>query len=65
MQVGLTNNAQKAFEASLKGGLDAAPLSPEALRHQLLTTTSEMQDASTKEAATSVALATTRMCLPK
>ncbi len=51
MQVGLTNNAQKAFEASLKGGLDAAPLSPEALRHQLLTTTSEMQDASTKEAA--------------
>ena len=51
MQVGLTNNAQKAFEASLKGGLDAAPLSPEALRHQLLTTNSEMQDASTKEAA--------------
>lgn len=51
MQVGLTNNAQKAFEASLKGGLDAAPLSPEALRHQLLTTTGEMQDASTKEAA--------------
>lgn len=51
MQVGLTNNAQKAFEASLKGGLDAAPLSPEALRHQLLTTTNEMQDASTKDAA--------------
>lgn len=51
MQVGLTNNAQKAFEASLKGGLDAAPLSPEALRHQLLTTTGELQDASTKEAA--------------
>ena len=50
MQVGLTNNGQKALEASLKGGLDAAPLSPEALRHQLLTTTSEMQDASTKEA---------------
>lgn len=51
MQVGITNNAQKAFEASLKGGLDAAPLSPEALRHQLLTTTNEMQDVSTKEAA--------------
>ena len=51
MQVGLTNNGQKALEASLKGGLDAAPLSPEALRHQLLTTTSEMQDASTKDAA--------------
>ena len=51
MQVGLTNNGQKALEASLKGGLDAAPLSPEALRHQLLTTTNEMQDASTKEAA--------------
>ena len=51
MQVGLTNNGQKALEASLKGGLDAAPLSPEALRHQLLTTTNEMQDTSTKEAA--------------
>ena len=51
MQVGLTNNGQKALEASLKGGLDAAPLSPEALRHQLLTTTSELQDASTKDAA--------------
>ena len=36
MQVGLTNNGQKALEASLKGGLDAAPLSPEALRSALL-----------------------------
>ena len=51
MQVGLTNNGQKALEASLKGGLDAAPLSPEALRHQLLTNNSEMQDASTQDAA--------------
>ena len=36
MQVGLTNNGQKALEASLQGGLDAAPLSPEALRSALL-----------------------------
>ena len=36
MQVGLTNNGRKALEASLQGGLDAAPLSPEALRSALL-----------------------------
>ena len=51
MQVGLTQNSKADFEASLKGGLDAAPLTPEALRHQLLATNGHVQDASIKEAA--------------
>lgn len=51
MQVGLTQNGKADFEASLKGGLDAAPLTPEALRHQLLATNGHVQDASIKEAA--------------
>ena len=51
MQVGLSANGKAAFEASLKGGLDAAPLSPEALRHQLLTTNGHMHDSSIEEAA--------------
>ena len=51
MQVGLTPNSKADFEASLKGGLDAAPLTPEALRHQLLATNGHVQDASIKEAA--------------
>ncbi len=51
MQVGLTQNSKTDFEASLKGGLDAAPLSPEALRHQLLTTNGHMHDSSIEEAA--------------
>lgn len=50
MQVGLTQNSKADFEASLKGGLDAAPLTPEALRHQLLATNGHVQDASIKEA---------------
>ena len=51
MQVGLTQNSKTDFEASLKGGLDAAPLSPEALRHQLLATNGHMHDSSIEEAA--------------
>ena len=51
MQVGLTQNSKADFEASLKGGLDDAPLTPEALRHQLLATNGHVQDASIKEAA--------------
>jgi hypothetical protein len=51
LQVGLTQNSKADFEASLKGGLDAAPLTPEALRHQLLATNGHVQDASIKEAA--------------
>ena len=51
MQVGLTQNSKSDFEASLKGGLDAAPLSPEALRHQLLATNGHMHDSSIEEAA--------------
>ena len=51
MQVGLSANGKAAFEASLKGGLDAAPLSPEALRHQLLATNGHMHDSSIEEAA--------------
>ena len=51
MQVGITQNSKADFEASLKGGLDAAPLTPEALRHQLLATNGHVQDASIKEAA--------------
>ena len=51
MQVGLTQNSKTDFEASLKGGLDAAPLSPEALRHQLLATNGHMHDSSIDEAA--------------
>lgn len=51
LQVGLTQNSKADFEASLKGGLDAAPLTPEALRHQLLATNGHVQDASNKEAA--------------
>ena len=51
MQVGLTQNSKADFEASLKGGLDAAPLTPEALRHQLLATNGHVQDASIKEVA--------------
>lgn len=51
LQVGLTQNSKADFEASLKGGLDAAPLTPEALRHQLLAINGHVQDASIKEAA--------------
>ena len=51
LQVGLSANGKAAFEASLKGGLDAAPLSPEALRHQLLATNGHMHDSSIEEAA--------------
>ena len=51
MQVGLTQNSKTDFEASLKGGLDAAPLSPEALRHQLLATNGHIHDSSIEEAA--------------
>ena len=51
MQVGLSANGKAAFEASLKGGLDAAPLSPEALHHQLLATNGHMHDSSIEEAA--------------
>lgn len=51
MQIGLTANGKAAMEQSLKGGLDEAPLSPEALRRALLATDGHNHDAAIDEAA--------------